>query len=163
MTGSRCILMAPAIVLSALALSTDLLEAQSPSNSEGISARDRFSGPVVAQRNDQARAATADMVRVRTEPPVVQYQEMSLRPGIRVGGSTRVAAQKATLAAALPLRKIGGFLIYELRAGKLTTLINGNRKERQLGEFWIVGPADDVTLETGDDSVVLQTIQLPEQ
>jgi len=53
-------------------------------------------------------------------------------------------------------------LLYELRAGKLITIINGNRQERQLGEFWIVGPSDDVMLETEDDSVVVQTIHLPE-
>ena len=94
--------------------------------------------------------------------PVVYYQEISLPPGTRAAGST-AAPPPAAGPAALPLKATGGFLIYELRAGKLTTIINGNRQERRLGEFWIVGPTDTVTLETEDDSVVLQTIHLAEQ
>jgi len=148
-----------AFVLGALVLSTGPSPAQQTGTSAGISVRDRYSGPVAPSR-DRPRPAAPLATALPSTPPIIHYQEMGLRPGLRVTGATRATAN---LAAALPLKERGGFLVYELRAGKLVTIINGDRKERRSGEFWIVGPSDDVTLETADDSVVLQTIQLPDK
>jgi len=157
----------PFIVLGVIAISSGLVWAQPAANTSGISARDRYSGPLGAQRDARTgRTPAALAAGARLDAPVVHYGEISLRPGIRAAGSTAATGQAPTTEAALatlPLKARGGFLIYELRAGRLTTIINGNRQERRLGEFWIVGPTDKVTLETGDDSVVVQTLQLPGQ
>jgi hypothetical protein len=154
------------ILIGVLSFSPGPVWAQPTANTAGISARDRYSGPLVAQRVGRNRPVAAPQAGgVGLDVPVVYYQEISLRPGTRAAGSTTAPPPAAGAAAgsALPLKATGGFLIYELRAGKLTTIINGNRQERRLGEFWIVGPTDTVTLETEDDSVVLQTIHLAEQ
>ncbi|WP_271592112.1 hypothetical protein [Bradyrhizobium sp. CCBAU 65884] len=149
------------IVIAILSLSREPVWAQTAANTAGIFARDRYSGLLIAQRvaGRNRPAAVPQAAGAGLDVPVVHYQEISLRPGTRVAGST-AAPLAAGAGSSLPLKATGGFLIYELRAGKLTTTINGNRRERGLGEFWIVGPTDTVTLETEDDSVVLRTIQL---
>lgn len=153
------------IVIAILSLSREPVWAQTAANTAGIFARDRYSGPLIAQRvvGRNRPAAVPQAGGAGLDVPVVHYQDISLRPGTRVAGSTTAAPPAAAAGSSLPLKATGGFLIYELRAGKLTTIINGNRRERGLGEFWIVGPTDTVTLETEDDSVVLRTIQLADQ
>ncbi|AMA59940.1 hypothetical protein BCCGELA001_29285 [Bradyrhizobium sp. CCGE-LA001] len=154
------------IATAILSLSHQPVWAQTAANTAGIFARDRYSGPLIAQRavGRNRPAAAPQAGGAGLDVPVVHYQEMSLRPGTQVAGATTAPPPPAAGAgSSLPLKARGGFLIYELRAGKLTTIINGNRQERGLGEFWIVGPTDTVTLETEDDSVVLRTIQLADQ
>jgi hypothetical protein len=51
-----------------------------------------------------------------------------------------------------------GFLIAQLRAGTLTTVINGERQERHEGEFWTVPTDSSMSVETGDDLASLQTV-----
>ena len=51
-----------------------------------------------------------------------------------------------------------GFLIAQLRAGTLITVIDDKRQERTEGEFWIVPAGSFMSVETGDDLAVLQTI-----
>jgi hypothetical protein len=99
-----------------------------------ISAIDRFSG-----RLPMAQKAA---------PIAVQYQIWSLAPG--------------TKDAALPLRA-KGYVVYELRAGKLTTVIDGKPDARREGEFWLVRPDQTIAFEAEDDSVVVHTILLPAQ
>ena len=113
-----------------------------PSNPPTVSSRERFSGRIPAGR---ALAAA----------PTIHYQELGLPPGIQ---ATTPSAEGGM--ALLPLTGKAGYILFELRAGKLTTVINGNRQVRGQGEIWIVGPQDRVILETEDDSVVVQTIQL---
>jgi hypothetical protein len=50
--------------------------------------------------------------------------------------------------------------LYELRAGKLETIIDGQRQDRREGEFWVVGPEQEISFESGDDSVIVQVIQV---
>jgi hypothetical protein len=114
-----------------------------------VTAQDRFSGRIALGERSPALAAAPG--------PGVHYQTMSLAPG------TRAAAAPVPNAAAfraLPLKGQGGYVLYELRAGKLTTIVNGNRQERREGEFWIVRPGETITLEAGDDAVLLQTLQV---
>jgi hypothetical protein len=99
-----------------------------------ISAIDRFSGRLTMAQ--------------RAAPLALQYQIWSLAPGTKV--------------AALPLRSKGS-VIYELRAGKLTTIIDGKRDARREGEFWLVRPDQTIAFEAEDDSVVIHTILLPAQ
>jgi hypothetical protein len=117
-----------------------------------VSAQDRFSGRVSI--GEKAPTATLAL-----QGPNIHYQVLSLAPGIRAAAAPPPNAKIM----ALPLKGQGGFVIYELRAGKLTTIINGNRQQRREGEFWVVRPGESIELETDDDSVVVQTLQIPGQ
>jgi hypothetical protein len=50
-----------------------------------------------------------------------------------------------------------GFLIVHLRAGELTTVINGNRQDRQEDEFWTVPANTTMSIETDRDTATIQT------
>jgi hypothetical protein len=132
------------LLLGSLALSPASAWGQRvPDNPPVISTRERFSGQILF--GGGTLAAT----------PTVHYQELSLRPGMQAtwpSADGRIPQ--------LPLKGKGGYLLFELRSGKLATVINGNRQERAQGEIWIIGPQDRIILETADDSVVVQTIQL---
>jgi hypothetical protein len=55
-----------------------------------------------------------------------------------------------------------GLLVIQVRAGSLTTIIDGKRQERGVDEFWTVPAGTAMGIETGDDSVVLQVVSLRE-
>jgi hypothetical protein len=59
----------------------------------------------------------------------------------------------------LPLR---GLTTVELRGGSIITIINGQRRKRQAGEFWTVPAGATMGLETEDDSAAIQTIIVTE-
>jgi hypothetical protein len=59
--------------------------------------------------------------------------------------------------AALPF-PAQGYLITQLRGGKLTTIINGQRQSRREDEFWTVPSEKLMGLETDNDSAVIQTV-----
>jgi hypothetical protein len=140
------------LVILALVLAGVPGRAQTQSKNPGtVSSLDRFSGRI----SPGGKALT----KTGAAPPNIHYQVLSLAPGTRAAVSPRPDAKML----ALPLKSKSGFVVYELRAGKLTTIVNGNRQERREGEFWIVRPGETMSLETHDDSVVLQTIQLPDQ
>lgn len=50
-----------------------------------------------------------------------------------------------------------GLLLVQLRAGELVTIIDDERQERGLGDFWLVRPGQEMALETEDDKVILAT------
>lgn len=50
-----------------------------------------------------------------------------------------------------------GVVIAELRAGDLTTIIDGRRVERREGEIWSVPAGSMMQLQTEDDTAVVQT------
>ena len=50
-----------------------------------------------------------------------------------------------------------GFIIAHLRAGELTTVINGTRQERREDEFWTVPEGATMSIETDRDTATLQT------
>lgn len=49
-----------------------------------------------------------------------------------------------------------GFMVMELRGGGLTTVINGERTERETGSFWIVPERARLLLITEKDTAALQ-------
>ncbi len=57
----------------------------------------------------------------------------------------------------LPL-ETRGFMIMQLRAGEVTTILDGERRERIEDEVWTVREGASLTLVTEDDTAVLQTI-----
>src|SRR5215470_10010334 len=65
-----------------------------------------------------------------------------------VAGGQRLAALR------LPFR---GLLIVELRAGQITTIINGERVERYESETWSVPAEATMQLETGEEGAILHT------
>jgi quercetin dioxygenase-like cupin family protein len=65
-----------------------------------------------------------------------------------IAGGQRLASLR------LPFR---GLLIVELRAGEITTIINGERVVRREGEIWSVPAESTMQLETGEDAAILYT------
>lgn len=53
-------------------------------------------------------------------------------------------------------------LVAQVRAGSLTTIINGRRQERREGEFWTLAPGVRMGVETGQDTAILQTVVVAE-
>lgn len=51
-----------------------------------------------------------------------------------------------------------GTTVVQLRTGRLTTIINGERQSRTEGTFWTVPAGATMGVETGDDSAIIQTI-----
>lgn len=49
-----------------------------------------------------------------------------------------------------------GLLLMELRAGELTSIIDGERTSREAGSFWIVPERAQLTLITDTDTATLQ-------
>lgn len=70
-----------------------------------------------------------------------------------IGGRQRLAGLR------LPFR---GLTIVELRAGDLTTVIDGRRVERREGEIWSVPAGSAMQLQTDDDTAVVQTTLISE-
>ncbi len=51
-----------------------------------------------------------------------------------------------------------GLLIVQLRVGELVAIIDGERRSRRPDDFWMVPAGSTMAIETGQDSVVLQTL-----
>jgi hypothetical protein len=88
------------------------------------------------------QGVTAVRVGERTELVRVDIRLWS------IAGGQRIAALP------LPLR---GLTVLELRGGRFTTVIDGQRVSRSLGEIWSVPAGTPVHVETGDDMATLQT------
>jgi len=53
-----------------------------------------------------------------------------------------------------------GFVIVQLHSGKLRTIIDGKEQEREEGEFWVVPPGTQMSVEVKSEAAVLQTMAL---
>jgi len=77
---------------------------------------------------------------------------------------TEVRIQNVAIVGGQKLQSLGlrsnGITIMQLRAGELTTVINGKRQERHEGEFWTVPAGAQFSVETGDDTATIQTIEI---
>ena len=77
---------------------------------------------------------------------------------------TDVRIQNVAIVGGQKLQSLGlrsnGITIIQLRAGELTTVINGKRQERKEGEFWTVPAGAQFSVETGDDTATIQTIEI---
>jgi hypothetical protein len=98
-----------------------------------------------------------------------ESQPVSLQPFEVFDGTIRLQARKLHVvirnwgipnALHIPQFPQEGFLIAQLRGGTLTTVIDKKRRERHEGEFWTVPAGSSMSVETGDDSVVLQTVDV---
>ena len=54
-----------------------------------------------------------------------------------------------------------GFLVVYLRAGDMTTFINGEEQKRRSGEFWTVPKGAAMSFEVNSETVTLETFSLP--
>jgi hypothetical protein len=115
----------------------------------GVATVDRFSGTL------SARTRTLSVRTKRLSRLNLRYQVKSLAPGVSVV-SRRVSDAKASDAKA----PSGRLLVYELRAGKVTTIINDEKRQRREGDFWIVRSSQDIIIEADDDSAVIQIIEI---
>jgi len=62
----------------------------------------------------------------------------------------------------IPVFPEQGLLVIQIRAGSLTTIINGQRQDRGPDDFWTVPSGTTMAIETGEDSVILQVVSLRE-
>jgi len=54
-----------------------------------------------------------------------------------------------------------GFLVVQVRSGEdLTTVINGERRQRKVEEFFTVPAGTTLSVETGNDSAILQILSI---
>lgn len=109
------------------------------SQGQAVSTHVRFSGrlPLHAPGKEPA-AAVAPKIELR-HVAIAERQRV-------VDAETAALAENKTL------------IICTLRAGDLTTTIDGKRTERRVGEYWTVRPGQRQTLETADDTAVIETI-----
>jgi gentisate 1,2-dioxygenase len=135
--GKRLSAALMAIAVAGIAAASALAQAPNPGT---VSSIDRFMGGVTM-------ALTEGVARTPERTPL-QYQIWNLAPGVKLAG--------------LPLRSKGN-VIYELRAGKLTTIIDGKSEQRREGEFWVVRSNQTIEFQSDDDNVVVHTILLPAQ
>ena len=56
-----------------------------------------------------------------------------------------------------------GFIVVQLRGGELRTVIDGQRQERSEDEFWTVPAGASMSIETGNESAIIQTMVVREQ
>jgi hypothetical protein len=54
-----------------------------------------------------------------------------------------------------------GSLLIEIRTGALTTIIDGRKQARRLGEFFVVAVGQKLTIVTADRSAIVRTILMP--
>src|SRR6267142_3864291 len=91
------------------------------------------------------------VTRIRIRDPKGQEQQVvEVRVAIHnwlIGGGRHLQA--------LPF-PAQGLVVAQLAAGKLTTIINGKRQERNEHEFWTVSSEKQLGVETGDDSAIIQ-------
>jgi quercetin dioxygenase-like cupin family protein len=77
---------------------------------------------------------------------------------------TQVRIQNVAIVGGQKLESLGlrsnSLTIVQLRGGKLITVINGKRQERQEGEFWTVPAGATMSVETEDDTATIQTIEI---
>lgn len=56
-----------------------------------------------------------------------------------------------------------GFIVVQLRGGELTTVIEGQRQERSEDEFWTVPTGASMSVQTGNESAIIQTMAVRNQ
>ena len=112
--------------------------------------------PAFAQENQQ------QLVRSR----VIFDGKTAMRDAKAEGAvrDTQIRIQNLAIVGGQKLQSLGlrsnGITIMQLRAGDLTTVINGKRQERHEGEFWTVPAGAQFSVETEDDTATIQTIEI---
>ena len=104
----------------------------------------------------QERAEGPVRVRILFQGETPARGGAAARVDIRVWS---IAGRQRLAGLSLPYR---GLTIVELRAGDLTTVIDGRRVERREGEIWSVPAGSAMRLQTDDDTAVVQTTLISE-
>jgi hypothetical protein len=112
--------------------------------------------PAFAQENQQQLVRSRVIFDGRTQMRDAKAENAVRDTQIRIQNIAIVGGQKLQ---SLGLRS-NGITIMQLRAGDLTTIINGNRQERHEGEFWTVPAGAQFSIETEDDTASVQTIEI---
>ena len=112
--------------------------------------------PAFAQENQQQLVRSRVIFDGRTQMRDAKAENAVRDTQIRIQNIAIVGGQKLQ---SLGLRA-NGITIMQLRAGDLTTIINGNRQERHEGEFWTVPAGAQFSIETEDDTASVQTIEI---
>ena|SRR5215211_966658 len=110
--------------------------------------------PAFAQQNQLVRSSAIfeGKTRVRDVKRAGELRDTD----VRIQNVAIVGGQKLD---SLGLRS-NGITIVQLRAGKLITVIDGKRQERQEGEFWTLPAGAQMSIETEDDTATIQTIEV---
>ena len=112
--------------------------------------------PAFAQENQQQLVRSRVVFDGRTQMRDAKAENAVRDTQIRIQNIAIVGGQKLQ---SLGLRS-NGITIMQLRAGDLTTVINGKRQERHEGEFWTVPAGAQFSVETEDDTASIQTIEV---
>lgn len=56
-----------------------------------------------------------------------------------------------------------GFLVVQLSSGKVVTVINGEKRERKLDDFWTVPASAVMRVETGNEQAALEVLAIQER
>ena len=112
--------------------------------------------PAFAQENQQQLVRSRIIFDGRTQMRDAKAENAVRDTQIRIQNIAIVGGQKLQ---SLGLRS-NGITIMQLRAGDLTTVINGQRQERHEGEFWTVPAGAQFSIETEDDTASVQTIEI---
>ncbi len=123
-------------VISALVMATPLL---AQSEKPGVRSFQQFEGVIDVPRGGAKALAVIPETPAATVQKRVRVQQWIIDGGQQVS---------------IPL---SGSVLVELKAGELTTVINGKRQERREGAFWTVPEGSTMTIETEDDAVVIET------
>jgi hypothetical protein len=122
--------------VSAAMLSPSAAQQKAEEPPAALSSRERFSGSL--EPRGAALAAGGISVDIR---------HWSIGERQRIPGAKLTAFEGART-----------LTIYHLRAGELTTVVDGREVERRQGEFWTLRPGETMTFQTGDDTAVVETI-----
>ncbi len=120
-----------------------------------------------------ALAMAAPAVAQSEKAAVRTFQQFDGVVEVETGGAKALTAMPGAEAPTVPKRvtvrqliidggqridlgERGGLLV-ELKAGALTTVISGTRRERHEGEIWTVPVGATMTIETDDDAAIIET------
>jgi hypothetical protein len=101
-----------------------------------------------------SRVRFSDRVSLRAAPEGA----LAPRVDIRLWSIPEQQQLRSLEIAGLDMTPGKSLVIYNLRAGELTTVINGKRIARKVGDFWTLRAGESQTLETGNDTAVVETI-----
>ena len=112
--------------------------------------------PAFAQEDKQQMVRSSVVFDGKTQVRDAKTEGALRDAEVRIQNVAIVGGQKLE---SLGLRS-NGITIMQLRAGDLTTVINGKRQQRHEGEFWTIPAGAQFSVETEDDTATIQTIEI---
>lgn len=135
MISARCAIFSAAL----FALPTPIT-AQESLDAQRVTSTIRFAGAAQVRREEAKTLKSADPLAL--EPVNVEIRNWTIGGGLKL--------EKLDVPS-------NGTLVVQLRAGEMTTIIEGERVERREGDFWTVEAGQVMAVETEDDTAILQT------